>query len=167
MDRRTLLRAGLVGVATALSGCLGGEVVHEVRRQVRVEPGEYWLSRLPSVDGNGAISYSVRADQRFDLYVFTDQEDLDAYQTYHENRQPERTPTGHNRLGGIAASTDEPGRFVAQTDNDGSRESYSAESEWYFVVDHSAYAGGIPPGEHPDALSAFVDLQIVDKQLPL
>lgn len=163
MERRTLLRAVGVGIATATAGCMGGEVVHEVQRQVTIDPGGYWLARLPGVGGSGAMTYTVRADARFDVYVFTDREDFRAYESYHEDGSAERSPSGHAELSTTAVRNEERDTYEATSAADGSRASYDAEDESYFVVDHSSYGMGAEPAENAGPMRPFVDLQVFEE----
>jgi hypothetical protein len=165
MNRRSVLRGIGVGIATACAGCTGGEVVHEVQRQVRIESGSYWRERLPGVGGAGAISYTVRANQRFDLYVFTDRAAYESYEQYHQNESAADEPPGHPELSRTAVESSSSDGFAVQTTDDGAREPFETEATSYLVVDHSGYGVGASPGEAGEALRATVDVQIVDKQL--
>jgi len=164
MNRRTVLSTVGAGLGALTAGCLGGTVVHEVQRQVRIDPGGYWVSRLPDVGGSGAISFAVRAESRFDVFVFTDPANFDHYESFHEAGSATETPTGHPELGATAVLDEERGLFDASTTDGGARQSYDVAGESYFVVDHSRYGMGAQPGETAGALQPFVDLEVVDEQ---
>ncbi len=144
---------------------MGGEVVHEVQRQVRIEPGQYWVSRLPGVGGSGAISYTVRADQRFDLFVFPDRADYESYEAYHQNKSASAEPAGHPALSKTAVAAAAGDGYAARTANDGAREAFESDARSFFVVDHSGYGVGAAPGDSGSPLHVTVDLEVVDKQL--
>jgi hypothetical protein len=166
MDRRSMLRAVGTSGAVLAAGCLGGTVRHDVQRSVRIPRGEYWVSELPPVEGSGAISYTVRAERRFDVYVFTDDAAFETYRDVHGGGSvPSSAPRGDRDLGMTAVEASGGDQYVARTADEGAREPYGADSGAAFVVDHSAYAIGAAPAETADPLSPFVDLEVVETTL--
>jgi len=173
MRRRRVL-ATVAGVTVAgLAGCVaGGRVVHEQQRSVTVPPGRGWVFEITDAEGNSAVSYTVGADRRFDVYYFTSAQ---AYDVYREvvgsdgdpDRDPEEVPSGHGSLSRVAVQSGEEDTFEAAVPEDGGRQPISIEGRHYFVVDHSNYGIGVPVGEHDDPLDAFVDLTVYEKTLPV
>jgi hypothetical protein len=162
MRRRAMIKA--VGAASVVgtAGCMGGgEVVAEIQRSVRIEPGQYWSQELPDVsEPGGSIEYGVSAERAFDLYLFTSG---DAYATYRARLRGETvdgTPTGHDRLSTTAVPADDGETYRATTDDE-AREPLGAEGPYYFVVDHTDYAVGQMPGHPGDQLRATIDLTLV------
>lgn len=144
---------------------MGGEVVHDVQRQVRIAPGQYWVSQVPPVEGGGAMSYTIRAQQRFDLYVFTEETAYGQYEAFHQNGTPPETPSGHRDLSATAVRSENGDGFVVQTEDGGARQSFESQSQSYVVLDNSAYGMGADPGETTEPLRGTLELQVVETQL--
>ncbi|MFC7133522.1 MULTISPECIES: twin-arginine translocation signal domain-containing protein [Salinibaculum] len=165
MDRRSFLSAA-AGVVAATSGCIGdGRVVLDRQKSVTIQPGMGWWAKLPDVGGNGALSFTVRAEQPFDVYYFTGADSFGHYETYVTGGDPPRMPPGHRTLSQAAVERD--GEFGVQVPRDGGRESIDTEGEHYFAVDHSNYGAGVPVEQYGDPLQAFVDLKVIEEQSPL
>jgi hypothetical protein len=166
MDRRAFLSTLAAGGVVGASGCVGGgRVVLERKRSVTVRPGRGWWEQLPAVDGNGALTLTVRADQPFDVYYFPDADDFAQYEAYVSGDEPDAMPSGHQSLSQTAVQQgNEYG--VVEPDN-GGRRSISPDDDHYLVVDHSNYGQGVPVDEHGEPLQAFVDLEVINKQLPI
>ncbi len=167
MRRRTLLRSLGAAATAAGTGCmgLGGEVVVSVQQSVRVPAGDGWSRELPDVsDSGGAISYRITSeDGAFDVYLFPEEE-FRYYDEYVKGREPERTPKGVAQFGKVAVETD-GGVYEVATADGGARESLDAEGPYHFVVDQSNYRLGRRMDDHADELSAFVELELVERRL--
>jgi hypothetical protein len=169
VKRRAYL-AGLASGGAAVAGCLGtgGEAVVDVQESVRIDPESGWTERVPDVsDPGGAVSYIVKSeDGPFDVYFFTERAAYNAYAEYVTGGDPERTPPGHDGFS-AAAIPDGGDLYVAETADEGARESLSAEGPYWFVVDHSSYRMENPVDEYGDSLQASVDLSVVRERAGL
>jgi len=156
------------GVVVGLGGCVaGGRVVHEKQKSVTVPPHRGWVTEITDVDGKGAVSYTVRAEQRFDVYYFTARADYERYDTFVGGDTPEEMPSGHSELSQGAVRNEERELFEVKVPDDGGRKNITAESTHYFVVDHSNYGMGVPVADQADPLSAFVDLTAYNNTAPI
>ncbi len=166
MNRRSFLSTLAAGSVVATGGCIGGgRVVLERNKTVSVQPGMGWWVKLPSVGGNGALSFVTRASQPFDVYYFTDATGFEHYETYVKGGEPAEMPPGHKKLSQAAVERD--GDYGVKEPEDGGRYSISTEGDHYFVVDHSNYGSGVPVDEYGEALSVFVDLKVIKEQSPI
>ena len=166
MDRRSFLSSLVGGAVVGVSGCVGGgRVVLERNRTVTIQPEMGWWAKLPSVGGNGALSFTVRAEQPFDVYYFTSPDSFTYYETYVKGGDPEQMPPGHRRLSQAAVERD--GEYGVKEPTDGGRRNISTEGDHYFVVDHSNYGAGVPVDEYGRELNAFVDLKVIKEQSPI
>lgn len=167
MRRRAFLTAIGAGATLGTAGCLGlgGEAIVSVRQSVRIEPGSGWIKEIPDVsDTGGAISYTVRSDERrFDVYFFRER-GFEQYEAYIHGDDPERTPAGHDEFSSAAVPAAGGSTFEASTD-EGARESIDVAGPYYFVVDHSSYRMENRVDEYADPLPAFVDLEVVRNRL--
>lgn len=94
MNRRAFLSSLGVGTVAVTSGCVAdGRVALDVSEEVTVEPLDGWWEELPDVEGNGALSLDIRADQRFDVYYFTSKAEFNRYKIYVYNTAPADAPT--------------------------------------------------------------------------
>jgi hypothetical protein len=179
MKRRSFLRRVGVGGTVAAAGCLGGggEVVASEAGTVTVDPYSGWVEEIPDVsDDGGTISYTAECDRKFDVYFFTSEEALTAYEDYVAQKPAEQTPS--------AASTDMPkgdqsigqtategsdGRYRAATDDGGARQAIDDAGPYYFVLDNSNYpaAGGAFLDDPPEARWVDLDLTVTEKQFSL
>ena len=169
MRRRTLLRTVGAGVAGMGSGCLGGggEVVVSVQQSLSIEPGNGWVREIPAVsESGGSISYVVRSEERaFDVYVFVGEAEYAHYDAFVEGTEPAETPRGHESFSKAAVPrTESKDLYEAATAGEGAREPLTVAGPYYFVVDHSNYRMENRVEEHADSLSAFVDLEVVEKR---
>jgi hypothetical protein len=168
MNRRNFLVTAVAGATGSIAGCVaGGRVVHEQHRSVRIDAGRGWIFEITDVEGDGAVSYTVRADRRFDVYYFTSDRTCDRYRSFLGGSDPPETPTGHDDLGRAAVYDERREEFEAAAPADGGRRSVSVDGSHYFVVDHSNYGMGVPVEEHADPLDAFVDLTVYNETLPV
>lgn len=132
-----------------------------------IEAGRGWAYEITDVDGNGAISYTVRADRQFDIYYFTSAGDYGQYRSFVGGDEPDQMPSGHSRLTRAAVHNEDRDLYEAKMPADGGRKSISVEETHYFVVDHSNYGMGVPVEDHAEPLDAFVDLTAYDERLPI
>lgn len=168
MDRRTFLAVATLGSAVGTAGCVaGGRVVQEQQRSILVEPGRGWTNEISEVDGDGELSYTVRAGQRFDVYYFTSTEAYDHYRAFLSGEDPPETPDGHGDFSRAAVHNDDRDLYEAKVPSDGGRAPISVEDTHYFVVDYSNYGMGVPVEERADPLDAFVDLVVFENTLPI
>lgn len=164
MDRRAFLATTVVGVA-GLAGCAGGSVEKSVKRKVSVTPGTGWVQELPDVD-NGALSYIARSGSRFDVYLF-DGAAYEQYDAFTDGADPASMPRGVEGFSKTAVQPDGGDEYLATTKNDGARQSLPGNGPYYFVVDHSDYGRGTPLHEDAGPLRVFVNLEVVEKTLPV
>jgi hypothetical protein len=169
MRRRTYLRTLGAGAAAVASGCLGtgGEVVVSVTESIRVQPGDGWVEEIPDVsDPGGAVSYTVRSDQRaFDVYFFIGRDQYVHYDDFVSGERPADTPKGHPSFSKSAVPRDgSDGVYGAETTDDGAREPVDVTGPYYFVVDHSNYRMENRAEPTDDPLRAFVDLEVVKQR---
>jgi hypothetical protein len=167
MNRRTVLATAAAVCAAGSGGCVaGGRVVHDIQEEVAVGPGRAKVYEITDVDGSGAVSYTVRADQRFDVYYFPGESAFTHYEQYLAGETPSEMPSGHGTLSTRAVPTADGGYEAAVPDG-GGREPVSVESTHYFVVDHTNYGDGVRVEETDERLSAFVNLTAYNKMLPI
>lgn len=155
--------------AGSLAGCIGGggKVVTTVQRTVSVEPGQGWVKKIPDVsDPGGALQYTAKASQAFDVYFFTSEESYMYYDTYVDGGKPALTPSGDDAIGTTAERLGKDA-YQAATPDGGAREQVEESGPYFFVVDHSDYRDGAAPGEEPSPLSAFVDLTVTKHRFGL
>lgn len=166
MKRRAYLTGLSAGAAVGLAGCVGGEVVTSVTEDVIIDPGDCWWAELPE-QGDG-IAYRIRADRRFDVYVFARPRSFDYYKQYINGGDPPEQPAGVDAHSSMAAKRGE--LFEVATKDEGSRESFDVEGAATFVVDHSDYrdeGAQLPDNEaEAEPLSVFVDLELTSSRLP-
>jgi hypothetical protein len=168
MDRRTFLAMTTLGSAVGTAGCVaGGRVVQEQQQSILVEPGRGWTYEITEVDGDGELSYTVRAEQRFDIYYFTSTGTYDHYRTFLGGDEPPEMPAGHSKFSRAGVHNEDRDLYEARVPEDGGRASISVADTHYFVVDYSNYGMGVPVEEHADPLDAFVDLVVFDTSLPI
>lgn len=179
MDRRSLLRRAGVAGTLATAGCIGGggEVVASTAKTVTVEPYSGWVKEIPDVsDPGGAISYTAEAERQFDVYFFTGESELKAYEDYVDQKRSEQTPgaaTGDMPKGdqsiGKTATEGDDGRYRASTNDGGARQKIDATGPYYFVVDNSNYpaAGGAFLDDSPKQRWVDVDLTVSKKRFGL
>jgi len=167
MRRRSFL--ALAGTATAsLGGCVGSaRVVLDIQRQFRIEPGQGRAKKLPAVDGSAAISYTARAEKRFDLIYFTDPSNYDQYRAYLRGDDPETTPMGDQQFTKSAVPRDGADGYEVEVPTEGKRKSLNADGSHHLVLDYSDYGRGVPVANPNEPLEVFLDLTLVDKQLPI
>lgn len=161
MRRRAYLATVAVGATIGAAGCTGGEAVHSVNRSVSVEPGEGYIETLPPATDK--LKYIVTDDRPFDVYVFTDPDDVGYYETFVDGARPRR-PAGDRTLGGRAIRVGNDA--YQRSTKDKGRESIGGDSPSYFVLDNSGYRHETVPGDNAEALSAMVDLEAVKSKLP-
>jgi len=185
MERREFLSAVGAGVAVAASGCIGdGRVLMDKSESVTVEPLDGWWEKLPGVGGDGALSVTVRADQKFQIYYFTSQGPFEQYTEYVGDDRGAATrragtasatptthrqgsmPSGHGDISQAAVPVEDGTKYEVQVPDDGGRKSIDTEGDHYFVVDHSNY-GMVPVDQFQEPLDAFVDLKVIESTSPL
>lgn len=165
MRRRGFL--GLVGsgAAVAMSGCLGGDVVHEISDSVRIERGGYEFWEIDNIDSSGEVGYRVRSGVNpFKTFYFTSPGDFERYQQWIHGEPSEVLPSGHADLS-MQAYPDDDGIWIARQPPDGGRISIDIHDNHYFVVDYSDYYQQLPLEDHVDDLQASVSLEVVDSHL--
>lgn len=168
MKRRAFLMTGVIGTLSTIGGCVSnGRVVRETQETVRVPPGRGETIQISDVDGDGAISYSVRAGQRFDVFYFTGPDQYEYYRRYMNGQQVNQPPAGHGDLTRGAVHDEESDQYVVKIPEDGGRQSISVDETHYFVVDHSNYGMGVPVEDQAEPLQAHVSLTVIDKQFPI
>lgn len=164
MRRRDVLSAVALGTVP-VAGCVGGnEVVTSVQRTVSVTPGQGWVTEVPDTSG-GAIQYKARANQPFDVFFFTTDEQYLYYRTYTGGDEPARTPAGDRAVGDAAEQVSDTS-YQAQTPDGGARESIDADGRCFFVVDHSDYRDGPSPDAEDEPLSVFLDMTVTERRFP-
>lgn len=165
MRRRNALTTLAAGVVS-LGGCIGGgsEVVTTVQRSVSVSPGRGWVEKIPDTSG-GAIQYKARANQPFEVFLFTSEEDYMFYDTYIDGGEPARTPEGHDKIGTRAEQVTDT-TYEAATPSGGARQQIGTSGPYFFVLDHSNYLGGPGPDDNPSPLSVFLDLTVTERSFP-
>ncbi|WP_324665206.1 hypothetical protein [Haloarcula sediminis] len=168
MNRRSVLQTLGAGVAVAGSGCLGGggEVIVSVQQDVTVKPGNAWMeTEIPDLsESGGAIEYIVRAEQAFDVYFFSNEDDFEQYNAYIKGDDPEETPPGNSEFSQAAVPAEGKDLYEATTDGGGNRQSVESAGPYYFAVDHSSYRMENRVEEFDDPLKAFVDLKAIRKR---
>jgi len=163
MERRAVLRSLGVGVVAATGGCVAnGRVAVDESKSVTIEPTKGWWMELPDVQGDGALSYTVRADQQFDVYYFQREASLTHYKNYLYKGDDSKMPGGHEKLSQAAIPDEDSGKFEVEVPEDGGRRSIDTEGSHYFVVDHSNYGRGVRVESSQDRLNAFVDLKLYE-----
>lgn len=168
MERRSFLATVTAVGTVGLGGCVaGGRVVHGVQTSVTVGANRGWTYEITDIEGDGAVSYTVRADRRFDVYYFTDPENYRTYEQFLAGEDPAAMPSGHNELSKGAVHNEARDAYEVTVPEDGGRKGVSVDSTHYFVVDYSNYGMGVPVEEHADPLSVFVDLTAYNKSLPI
>lgn len=164
MYRRAVLKSLSLGAVTATGGCIAnGRVAMDKSQSVTVEPSEGWWSELPDVKGDGALSFTVRADQRFDIYYFQNQSAFNSYKQYLYKDDDSEMPSGHDEISQAAVPKNGSDKYEVKVPNDGGRKSIDTEGKHFFVVDHSNYGDGIRVEEFGDPLDAFVDLKVIEQ----
>jgi hypothetical protein len=167
MHRRRYLASVAACGAVVTGGCVAdGRIVHERHKSVRVDPDAGWTFEIDGFEGDGSVSYTVRADRRFDVYYFASRATYGRYQEFLAGETPNETPSGHGELSRAAVHDDQRDAYEASVPEDGGRKPISVEESHFFVVDHSNYGMGVPVSEDADPLDAFVDLTVYEEQLP-
>ncbi len=195
MRRRAFLASLGAGVAATTGGCVAdGRVAREIAKEVRIEPLTAWWEELPSVGGNGALSLTVRADQQFDVYYFTDKSTFSQYRLYIYNRaqtdgattndttaestgnttttggnttaatSDSSMPAGHDDISQAAVPKGDSDKYEVQVPDDGGRRSIETEGAHYLAIDHSNYGAGVEVKRFQDPLSPFIDLKVIDEE---
>lgn len=158
------------GVTALGTGCLGGggEVVLSIQQDVHIDPQGAWMeTEIPDVsDPGGAIQYIVRAEQPFDVYFFTDESAFRQYDAYIKGREPDETPPGNPDFSQAALPGEDDELYEASTTDDGAREPLEATGPYFFAVDHSSYRMENRVEKYDEALTAFVDLTVIEKRVP-
>jgi hypothetical protein len=164
MHRRAVLRSLGVGVVAAAGGCVAdGRVVMDESTSTTVDPQDGWWTELPDVEGNGALSFTVRADQRFDVYYFQSGDSLTSYKNYLYRDDDSEMPSGHDRISQASVPKSNSEKYEVKVPNEGGRESIETEGTHFLVVDHSNYGKGVRVEEFGEPLDAFVDLKVIEK----
>lgn len=162
MRRRPFLATVATGATIGVSGCLdGGHVEMDVHESVRIEPlrGEWW--EIEEI-GSAEVGYTVRSDvHTFQTFYFTSYDEFNQYQSYVMGEDVDDQPSGHDELR-MTAVQDEDGIYEARRPVGGGRLSIDIDEPHYFVVDYSDYHQDIYIDEYSDALSATVNLEVVD-----
>jgi hypothetical protein len=168
MHRRAVLRALSLGVVAAMGGCIAnGRIAMDKSEGVTVEPQDGWWSELPSVGGDGALSFTVRADQRFDVYYFQSESAFNSYKNYLYKGDDSEMPSGHDDISQASVPKSGGEKYEVKVPNNGGRESIDTEGTHYFVVDHSNYGSGVRVKEFGEPLDAFVDLKVIEQNSPI
>jgi hypothetical protein len=168
MHRRAVLKSLSAGVVAATGGCVAsGRVAMEESQSVTVEPQDGWWEELPDIAGDGALSFTIRADQRFDVYYFQSKSAFDHYKNYLYKDDDSKTPSGHDEISQAAVPKADSEKFEVKVPDDGGRQSIDTEGTHFLVVDHSNYGDGIRVEEFGDSLSAFVDLKVIENTSPI
>ncbi len=163
MQRRAVLRSIGVGVVAVSGGCVAnGRVAVDMSESVTVEPAEGWWTELPDVDGDGALSFTVRANQMFDIYYFQQEDSLTKYKNYLYKDDDSEMPGGHEEISQASIPTDDESKYEVKIPGDGGRKSIDTEGSHYFVVDHSNYEMGARVESSQDRLNAFIDLKLYE-----
>jgi hypothetical protein len=163
MNRRAALRTMGIGIVAATAGCVAnGRVAVDESTSIRVEPTKGWWLELPDVKGDGALSYTVRANQQFDVYYFQSEQSLTHYKNYLYKGDDSTMPDGHEDFSQAAIPDGDSGKFEVEVPEDGGRKSIDTEGSHYFVVDHSNYGRGVRVESSQDQLDAFVDLKLYE-----
>lgn len=167
MDRRSFLAAaGTTSVGVA--GCVGGKrVLVEIQRELQVEPGVGWTRELPAVDGSAVIRFTARAEKRFDVFYFVDPAAFAKYEAYLQSDDPDRMPTGHDRLTKTAVPRDGTDGYEVVVPTDGKHAAIGADGSHHIALDYSDYGTGMPVADPNEPLRVFLDLSLLDKQLPI
>lgn len=185
MERRRFLSTVGTGVVVAASGCIGdGRVLMDKSESVTVKPLDGWWEKLPEVGGDGALSVTVRADQKFQVFYFTSKGPLEQYTEYVGDDRGTETrregtasatatarrqgsmPSGHGDISQAAVPVEDSNKYEVQVPDDGGRKSIDTDGNHYFVVDHSNY-GMVPVEQFQEPLDAFVDLKVIESTSPL
>jgi hypothetical protein len=168
MHRRAALKTLSVGLVAATGGCVAnGRVVMDKSQSVTVEPEDGWWSELPDVGEDGALSVTVRADQRFDVYYFQSEDTFTSYKNYLYKGDDSNTPSGHDEISQAAVPKSGSDKYEVKVPNDGARKSIDTEGKHFFVVDHSNYGDGVRVEEFGEPLDAFVDLKVIKQTSPI
>lgn len=168
MNRRTLLSAVGASIAVGTSGCVSnGRVVNERQENVMIPTGRGETTRIEEVDGDGAITFTVTADRKFDVYYFTSPTQYEDYRRYISGQQVENPTVGDPQLTQVAVYNEAADQYEARAPADGGRVSITVEDTHYFVIDHSNYGMGVPVDAYADPLRAYVNLTVIDKQFPI
>jgi hypothetical protein len=163
MRRRAYLQTVAAGAVAGTAGCAGGDVVHSTNKSVTVPRGTGWIQELPAEAGE--IKFVAKEERPFDVYVFTDPDDVEPYRSYVDGESVDRKPAGDQSLGGRATRLSED-LYMASTADKG-REELSGEGPAYFVLDHSDYRGETVPPERVEELSVTLELEAVASRLPI
>jgi hypothetical protein len=164
MERRAVLRSLGVGVVAATGGCIAnGRVMLDESVSTTVEAQEGWWKKLPDVEGDGALSFTVRADQRFDVYYFQNEGAFDSYKNYLYRGNDSRMPGGHDEISQASVPRSDSDKYEVKVPDDGGRRGIDTEGAHYLVVDHSNYGRGVRVEEFGEPLDAFVDLKVIDE----
>lgn len=164
MDRRGFLTSVSAGLVGATSGCVAdGRVVMEKSENVMIDAQKGWWEELPDVEGNGALSFSIRANKRFDVYYFTTEEAFNSYKAYVYNDDSSAMPRGHEDISQAAVPKEGTDEYEVKVPSGDGRKSIDTKGSHYLVVDHSNYGDGIQVDEYGDPLEAFVDLKVIDE----
>lgn len=168
MQRRSFLALAGTGAAASLGGCVGGtRVLLDIQRRFRIEPGESRAKKLPVVDGSAAISYTARAEKRFDLLYFTDSSSYQQYRAYLRDDDPATMPMGDQEFTKSAIPRGNTDGYEVEVPTEGKRKSLNADGSHHVVLDYSEYGHGVPVADPDEPLDVFLDLTLVDKQLPI
>ena len=168
MDRRAFISTLAAGVITTGSGCVSnGRVVTDEQETRMVPAGQGEVIEISEVDGKGAITYSVQAGKRFDVYYFTSPDQYEDYSRYMSGQQVSQPSAGHPELTQAAVHDDQQEEYVIEVPKEGGRKSITVDSAHYLVIDHSNYGRGVPVEKHADPLQVSYSLTVIDKQLPI
>ena len=163
MRRRRYLSTLATGTVVATAGCAGGKVVHAVQQTINVRPGRGWIDELPA--SANKIRFIARDEQPFDVYVFTNPDNVEYYMTHLDGETPQQSPPGDSSLSG-RANRMANGVYQIATEQKG-RQDLAGEGPTFFVVDHSGYRDETVPEEFDEELSVTLDLEAVRSTLPL
>ena len=168
MHRRAVLRSLSAGVVAAAGGCIAnGRVAMDKSESVNIEPMDGWWTELPDVKGSGALSFTVRANQKFDVYYFQTEQNFTHYKNYLYKDDDSKTPSGHQKISRAAVPKGDSDKYEVKVPDDGGRESIDTEGTHFFVVDHSNYGQGVRVEKFEEPLDAFVDLKVINKTSPI
>ena len=179
MDRRAFLRRVGVAGTLATAGCIGGggEVVERTAKTVTIDPYSGWVLEIPDVsDPGGTISFTAECERKFDVYFFTSEAALTAYEEYVDQKPAEQNPgeaagdmpDGDERITQTATEGGD-GRYRAATNDQGARQGIEGTGPYYFVLDHSNYpaAGGAFLDDPAEARWIDLDLTVSKKRFGL
>jgi len=178
MRRRTFLAAIAAAGTVGVPGCLGGEVVLETQKSVRIEAHSGWAQDIDGVGGSGSVSYTVRSeDDRFQVLYFTEAINYEKYQartagttadangTAGSDPASVEVPLGHDDLSRIAIENEERGVYEAVVPRDDGRYSIDIEGTHHFVVDYSNYGVGMQIPDTAEPIQATIGLEVVKDRL--